>query len=161
MMTLLNTRRCSACKSLQLPVDAFGRDQFFDLVELFAHQCQLLLRPIASDPVECRFQRIERGTAVFHEFAALQMVEKFVVFRIEQAPGNQEIQLAAIECAFDCGGIFDRGFEMTAAAVCVEPCTDLLTRHENLLLTSTSCRRHFLDNFGQTRGESLGMIGKG
>ena len=93
----------------QLPVHALGGDQFFDLVELLAHQCQLLLGPIPSDPVECRLQGIEGRAPVFHEFAALQVVEKFVVFGVEQAPRNQKVQLTAVECTFDCGGIFDAG----------------------------------------------------
>ena len=75
----------------------------FDLVELLAHQSQLLLRPIAADPVECRFQRIERGTAVFHEFAALQMVEEFVVFRIEQAPGTRRYSLLRLSARSTAG----------------------------------------------------------
>ena len=40
----------------QLPVHALGRDELFDLIELFAHQCQFLLRPIAADAVECGLQ---------------------------------------------------------------------------------------------------------
>jgi hypothetical protein len=69
-----------------------------------------LLRPIAADAVECGFQRIERGTAVFHELPALQIIQKFVVLRIEQAPGHEEIEFAAVEGAFDGRGIFDGGF---------------------------------------------------
>ena len=127
----------------QLPVHTLRRDQLFDLVELLAHERQLLLRPVASAPVERLFQRVKGGPPVFDEFAALQIVEKLFVFRIEQAPGDQEIELAAIEGTFDCGRIFDRGVGDDGSCALRSTLYRLLTRHENILLTSTTWPQRF------------------
>ena len=93
----------------QLPVDTFGGDQFLDLVQLLAASMPAFAWP-GRPPVavEGRLQCIEGRPPVLHKFAAPEVIEKFVVFGVQQAPGNQQIELTAIECTFDGGRIFDR-----------------------------------------------------
>ena len=46
---------------------------------------------------------IERRPPILNKLSALHVIVKFVVFRIKLAPGDKEIELTAIEGAFDCG----------------------------------------------------------
>jgi hypothetical protein len=52
-------------------------------------------------------QRVEGSTTVFDKFSALHIVEKFIVFWVEETPRKEEIQLAATQSSFDCRRIFD------------------------------------------------------
>ncbi len=87
----------------ELPVHAFRCHKLFDLIELLAHQRQLLLGAIAAHPVQSGFQRVESGPTVFDELTTLEIVEEFLVFRIEQTPRHEQIELAAIERTFNGG----------------------------------------------------------
>ena len=70
----------------QLPVDTFRRDNFLDLIELFAQQHQLELGPLTADAVERLVLGIERRSAILDELSALHVIEKLVVLRIQLAP---------------------------------------------------------------------------
>jgi hypothetical protein len=95
---------------------------------LFLESRQLLLSPVSADVIQMTACNAStRSPAVFDKLTALKIVEKLFIFGIQQTPGNEQIKLAAVECAFNCGRIFNGGgFGMTAVAEEETLCTGCL-----------------------------------
>jgi len=69
-----------------LPIDAFGGDQLFDVVELFLHQRNLLNCPITTHAVQRHSQTFQRCAPILHKFTALEVIEKLFILWIQEAP---------------------------------------------------------------------------
>src|SRR4026209_1770888 len=116
----------------ELPVDTFGCDHFLNLAELLAQQRQLELGSLTTDAVERGLQGVNRRASILDELSTLHVIEKLVVFGVELTPGHKEIELAAVESAFDCGGVFDGRRSRNDPGYGLRLCLHrLFTRHDN------------------------------
>ena len=79
----------------QLPVHALGGNPIFDLINRLGESSQLQLGPFSANTFESTTETLQRRTAIFNEFTALEVIQKFVVFGVEETPGDEEIELAS------------------------------------------------------------------
>src|SRR6185295_13363829 len=76
------------------PVRTFGSHPTFNLIERLTYRCELAAPTLAADTLQLLAQTIQGGASILNKLARLKVVKKFIVFWIQHAPGDQEVNLA-------------------------------------------------------------------